>query len=353
MSEPARVRLCDVTRRFGSAVALDEVSLDIEDGEFVTLLGPSGCGKTTLLRIIGGFDRPTRGTVQLGGIDVTKVPAHRRKVNMVFQRPTMFPHLDVRGNVGFGLRIAKAPRAELSRRVDEALDMVRLQSYGQRKAHELSGGQLQRVALARAIVNQPEVLLLDEPLSALDLTIRLEMEEELRRLHRELGATFVYVTHDQREALALADRIAVFREGRIEQYGRPRDIYHAPATPFVARLVGDSNVVAAAVVPGGVLIGGHQMPASVEEMRGCVWVVVRPENVSLGSGSGPALPGVVIDAAFRGTGNSYRVRVEGIDRPIKAEVTTQHRVGDQVSISWPRDSIRILPRNSEAVHEEG
>ena len=223
MSEP-RVRVAGVTHRFGQVTALRDVELEINPGEFLTLLGPSGCGKTTLLRIVAGFERPTEGQVLLEGRDVTRVPPHRRPVNMVFQRPTLFPHLDVHGNVAFGLKVVGMRRPEIDARVSEALRLVRLDGYERRRSHELSGGQMQRIALARALVNKPAVLLLDEPLSALDLKIRLDMEVELRRVHRETGATFVYVTHDQREALALSDRIAVFDEGRIDQQGTPAEI---------------------------------------------------------------------------------------------------------------------------------
>ena len=212
-----------VTHRYGQVVALDDVSLEIGEGELVTLLGPSGCGKTTLLRILAGFIRPSEGRVVLQGRDVTRVPPHKRPVNMVFQRATLFPHLDVFENVAFGLRVAGEAKGNVEERVNQALALVQLPGYQRRRAHELSGGQMQRVALARALVNRPRVLLLDEPLSALDLKIRLEMEEELRRVHRETGATFVYVTHDQREALALSDRIVVFDQGRIEQLGTPDD----------------------------------------------------------------------------------------------------------------------------------
>ncbi|MDX6628686.1 MAG: spermidine/putrescine transport system ATP-binding protein, partial [Gaiellales bacterium] len=220
-AQAAAVTVEQVTHRFGSVVALDDVSLAFREGEFVTLLGPSGCGKTTLLRIVAGFERPTAGRVLLGDADITRVAPHRRPLNMVFQRPTLFPHLDVADNVAFGLRVAGVERAERAERVADALRLVRLDGYGKRRADELSGGQMQRIALARALVNRPRVLLLDEPLSALDLKIRLEMEVELRRIHRESGATFVYVTHDQREALALSDRVVVFNHGRVDQAGTP------------------------------------------------------------------------------------------------------------------------------------
>src|SRR3954454_8600578 len=269
------------------------------------MLGPSGCGKTTLLRVVAGFERPTLGRVLLGDTDITRVSPHRRPLNMVFQRPTLFPHLDVAGNVAFGLRVAGVERRERDARVAEALRLVRLDDYGKRRADELSGGQMQRVALARALVNRPTVLLLDEPLSALDLKIRLEMEVELRRVHRETGATFVYVTHDQREALALSDRIAVFDTGRLIQIGTPHEIYRRPATPFAARFVGDANVIAADAVDGAVQVGETHLPVAGAP-AGPTWLVLRPEVVGVVAGSDGQLVGTVADVAFRGTGFTYR-----------------------------------------------
>ena len=237
------VRLVDLTRRFGDVTAVDSVSLDIGRGEFFTLLGPSGSGKTTTLRLIAGFELPDAGHVELAGTDVTRRPPHARDVNTVFQDYALFPHMTVRENVEYGLRIKKVARDERRTRADEALAMVRLGDYGTRKPAQLSGGQRQRVALARAIVNRPQVLLLDEPLGALDLKLRQEMQVELKRIQGEVGITFVYVTHDQEEALTMSDRLAVFSAGRIEQVGTPADVYEHPANEFVAGFVGVSNVV--------------------------------------------------------------------------------------------------------------
>ena len=285
MSGDPRVRIEGVSHRYGAVTALDDVSLDIADGEFVTLLGPSGCGKTTLLRIVAGFERPSGGRVLLAGEDVTGRPAHRRATNMVFQRPTLFPHLDVFANVAFGLQVAGVGRADQRARVSEALELVRLEGYERRRSHELSGGQMQRIALARALVNRPKVLLLDEPLSALDLKIRLDMEVELRRVHRETGATFVYVTHDQREAMALSDRIAVMNAGRVEQVGAPTDVYRHPASVFAAQFVGDANVLPVEVVDAGeeestVQLGDcrHQVRCPRPQL-GPAWLVLRPEAI--------------------------------------------------------------------------
>ncbi|HSL10994.1 MAG TPA: ABC transporter ATP-binding protein [Actinomycetota bacterium] len=347
---PARVHLDGVTKRFADVTALEQVDLDVADGEFIALLGPSGCGKTTLLRIVAGFERPTAGRVVLGGDDVTTTPAHRRPVNMVFQRPTLFPHLDVAGNVAFGPRISRLHRDEIRRSVDEALALVRLDGYQHRRSHELSGGQMQRVALARAIVNRPQVLLLDEPLSALDLKIRLEMEVELRRLHREIGGTFIYVTHDQREALALSDRVVVFNEGRIEQVGTPNEVYREPRSPFVARFVGDANVLPVEVRNDGtVTIGEARVPVTASGTAGAAWLVLRPEVVRVEPvDGGDGVRGVVHDVSFRGTGHSYRIAVPGLAEPLKAEVpgvTDHHALGTDVSVRWDPAASRVLPRS--------
>jgi spermidine/putrescine ABC transporter ATP-binding subunit len=351
---PRPLRLETVSQRYGSSTVLSDVSLGIDDGEFVTLLGPSGCGKTTLLRIIAGFLNPSTGRVFLEGRDVTRVPPHKRPVNMVFQRSTLFPHLSVAENVAFGLRIARVPKGEIDQRVQEALAVVRLEGFGPRRSYELSGGQVQRVALARAIVNRPKVLLFDEPLSALDLKIRLEMEVELRRVHRETGATSIYVTHDQREALALSDRIVVLDQGRIEQVGTSDEIYRAPATPFVARFVGDANVMpvevtsveagrAAVVLSGETLSVGS--PAGVSP--GPAWLVLRPEVVRLEPPAGGGLlRGTVQDVAFRGAGYSYRVGVSGLDELVKAEMPAAHgapfEIGDAVAVAWQPADCRLL-----------
>jgi putative spermidine/putrescine transport system ATP-binding protein len=241
-SAPA-VRLRGLRKEFGDVVAVDDVDLDILDGEFLTLLGPSGSGKTTVLRMIAGFEIPTAGTVELAGADVSRRPPFQRDVNTVFQDYALFPHLDVRANVEYGLRVKRVPKAERESRAAEALDSVRLGEYGRRRPSQLSGGQRQRVALARALVNRPRVLLLDEPLGALDLKLREQMQVELKEIQREVGITFVFVTHDQDEALTMSDRIAVFNRGRIEQIGSPADVYEQPATEFVAGFVGTSNLL--------------------------------------------------------------------------------------------------------------
>ena len=237
------VRLEGVVKRFGDVLAVNGVHLEVREGEFFSMLGPSGSGKTTCLRLIAGFESPTEGRVFLGGRDVSKLAPYERDVNTVFQDYALFPHMTVQENVEYGLRVKKVPRAERRRRAGEALELVRLESYGARKPAQLSGGQRQRVALARAIVNRPQALLLDEPLGALDLKLREEMQVELKQIQRRAGITFLFVTHDQDEALTMSDRIAVFNDGRVEQVGTPVEVYERPATPFVAGFVGTSNLL--------------------------------------------------------------------------------------------------------------
>jgi ABC-type Fe3+/spermidine/putrescine transport system ATPase subunit len=354
VSSTTRLELDGITHRYGSVTALEDVSLTISDGELVTLLGPSGCGKTTLLRIVAGFIRPTEGRLLLQGRDVTRVPPHRRPVNMVFQRAALFPHLDVFENVAFGLRIGGTANVEIKSRVAEALRLVRLVGFERRRAHELSGGQLQRVALARALVNRPSVLLLDEPLAALDLRIRLEMEAELRRVHRETGATFIYVTHDQGEALALSDRIVVFDQGRVEQVGTPDEIYRRPATPFAARFVGDANVLPVEVVElngrtATVELAGTRLlaPCEGDVSAGPGWLVVRPEVVRLRAPT-EGMRGVVRDVAFRGSGFACQLEVEGLSESVKAEVSAESRtppeLGTAVGIAWDTSAVCLLSR---------
>jgi ABC-type Fe3+/spermidine/putrescine transport system ATPase subunit len=358
MSAASRLELQGITHRYGSVTALEDVSLTISDGELVTLLGPSGCGKTTLLRIVAGFVLPSEGRLYLQGRDVTRVPPHRRPVNMVFQRAALFPHLDVFENVAFGLRVGGTAKDEIPARVREALRLVRLMGLERRRAHELSGGQLQRVALARALVNRPRVLLLDEPLAALDLRIRLEMEAELRRVHRETGATFVYVTHDQGEALALSDRVVVFDHGRVEQVGTPDEIYRRPATPFAARFVGDANVLPVQILERNgdratIEVAGTRLvaPCENELSIGPGWLVVRPEVVRLGAVSSDGMRGVVRDVAFRGSGFAYQLDVEGLPEPVKAEVSAEARtppeLGAAVGIAWDASAVCLLARQPE------
>ena len=286
------VEVVEVVKRFGDNVVVDHVSLNILVGEFFTMLGPSGSGKTTLLRMIAGFESPDAGAVRLQGEDVTNLSAHLRPVNTVFQDYALFPHMDVTENVEYGLRVRKVPRALRRERAMRALDMVQLQGLGARRPAQLSGGQRQRVALARAIVNEPAVLLLDEPLGALDLKLRQEMQVELKRIQRQIGITFIYVTHDQEEALTMSDRLAVFRDGQIEQVGPPAYVYERPATEFVAGFVGTSNVIE---TPTG-------------------RAVLRPEKIELSQGRVPTgrlgASGHVVDVAYLGMVTRFTVQLD-------------------------------------------
>lgn len=347
--EPA-LRLDGLRHTYGATPVLRGVELEVERGEFLTLLGPSGCGKTTLLRSVAGFVRPDEGRIVIHGQDMTDRPASRRPVNTVFQRPALLPHLDVAQNVALGLRIAGVKRAERRRRSEEVLALVGLDGFGKRRHHELSGGQMQRVALARALVNRPDVLLLDEPLSALDLKIRLAMERELRRLHRETGATFLYVTHDQREAMALSSRVAVMHAGAIEQCASPEVLCGRPASVFTARFVGDANVLPARIVATRrtpALVDAEVRLADDGRAEGPAWLVLRPEAIKLVEPGAGYVDGVIADLAFRGTGYTYEVRVPGTADPVKLEAPRNGRapaVGTPVGLDWRRDDEWVLPR---------
>jgi spermidine/putrescine transport system ATP-binding protein len=341
------LELRDVIKRFGDVVALDAVSLDIARGQFVTLLGPSGCGKTTTLRIVAGFEAQTAGSVSIRGERVDGVPPYRRNVNTVFQSYALFPHLSVFENVAFGLRVKARPAAEIRRTVGQALEQVRLGGLDRRRPHELSGGQQQRVALARALVNHPAILLLDEPLGALDLKLRKEMQLELKRVHREVGITFIYVTHDQEEALTMSDLIAVMDAGRIVQLGPPREVYDRPRTTFVANFVGVSNLLAGVVresAGGSATIeveGGWRFakrlarpPAAGER----VLVAVRPEKLRV-SRDGRGLRGQFEDFVYLGSRATLVVRLAG-DRLLQIEDPAVElgngvgRIGEPIAVEW-------------------
>jgi spermidine/putrescine transport system ATP-binding protein len=320
----ADVRLDRVTKQFGDFTAVDDLSLTVPEGEFFSLLGPSGCGKTTTLRMIGGFEDVTAGTIYLGETDVTELPPFKRPVNTVFQSYALFPHLDVFENIGFGLRRRKTPTNEIKHQVAFMLRLVDLEGYERRKPNQLSGGQQQRVALARALVNNPRVLLLDEPLGALDLKLRKQMQVELKRIQSEIGITFIFVTHDQEEAMTMSDRIAVMRHGRIEQLGAPEDLYERPATTFVAGFLGVSNLLDGEVagrtgdlvevrLDSGTVV---RAPANGTAQGSPVRIGVRPEKLRVGSagddGDGGAdtnaLEGTVIDASYIGVSTQYLVK---------------------------------------------
>ncbi|MFN3937240.1 MAG: ABC transporter ATP-binding protein [Gemmobacter sp.] len=308
MTETGAVRADRVTKVFGQGEhavhALDDVSVTIRQGEFFTLLGPSGCGKTTLLRMIAGFESPTRGAILLDGADVTAEPPNRRPVNTVFQSYALFPHMSVAQNIGFGLQMMGRPRAEVQTTVERMLALVRMEAMAGRRPAQLSGGQQQRVALARALAPQPKVLLLDEPLSALDLKLRKEMQSELKRLQTETGITFVFVTHDQEEALTMSDRIGVMNAGRILQIGDPRAIYTAPANRFVAGFIGESNFLPAEIRDGALrLASGDRLPLPEgAPASGRVTVAIRPEQLQLtAEGTPGTLPATLADQVYFGT----------------------------------------------------
>jgi putative spermidine/putrescine transport system ATP-binding protein len=338
--QPA-IQLENVSRSFGEVRAVDEISLEIQDGEFFTLLGPSGSGKTTSLRMIAGFDRPTSGKIFLLGQDVSNLPPYERDVNTVFQDYALFPHMTVAENIAYGLMIKKVPRIERMKRVEEMLSLVRLPMLGSRKPSQLSGGQRQRVALARALINHPRVLLLDEPLGALDLKLRQQMQIELKSIQKQVGITFVYVTHDQEEALTMSDRLAVFNLGKIEQVGAPAEIYERPATPFVAGFVGISNLITGEAAR--VIVGSPHTFA------------VRPEKIHLGSTSEPVAEGmlcadgVVRDVVYLGMYTRYVVQLEPETELTVVQQnleTTSMDVlaarGQPVRLSWERAHMRLL-----------
>ncbi len=315
------VEVVGITKRFGKVVALQDVNLAVYPGEFLALLGPSGCGKTTLLRIIAGFEVPTEGRVLLDGRDVTALPPEKRPLNMVFQRYALFPHLTVAENVAFGLRLRHVPDAQVRERVTDALALVRLEGFEKRLPHQVSGGQAQRVALARALINQPEVLLLDEPLSALDRKIRLQMQDELRQIQSQVGTTFVYVTHDQDEAMAMSTRVVLLRDGVVTQVATPLALYQAPTSEFAANFIGDANLLEARVVEAagslavawsGLVLEGLDLPGRA--VGDTVRLMVRPEAIRLmepHSGSEPdaCAGGFLERSSFYGFYWIHRVRV--------------------------------------------
>ena len=335
-----QIRLRGLRKVFGKVVAVDGIDLDIADGEFFAVLGPSGSGKTTVLRMIAGFETPTSGAIELGGVDATRVPPFRRDVNTVFQDYALFPHMTVAQNVAYGLRVRRVAREERARRVAEALSMVRLPDVGERRPSELSGGQRQRVALARALINRPRVLLLDEPLGALDLKLREQMQVELKAIQRDVGITFVFVTHDQDEALSLCDRLAVMRDGRIEQVGPAADVYERPATQFVAQFVGTSNVISGDAA--------QRIFGSVRE------VAIRPEKVRIAGphesaeSGGVRVRGVVQEVVYAGSATRVVVDADGtmLTALVLNSATSGSQVerGNSVTLTWEAAAEREIDR---------
>lgn len=339
------IELKNVSKEFDGELALNDVSLYVRDGEFLTLLGPSGCGKTTLLRIIAGFTVPTSGKVIMAGEDMSRVPPHKRKVNTVFQKYALFPHLNVFDNVAFGLKIKKTPKADIARRVEKMLELVNLKGYGKRYIDQLSGGQQQRVAIARALVNEPKVLLLDEPLGALDLKLRKEMQVELKRMQQQLGITFIYVTHDQEEALTMSDTIVVMRDGVIQQIGTPTDIYNEPKNPFVADFIGESNIVPALMLDDYKVRMRGNVFACVDKGFGRnkeVDAVIRPEDIDIVAPDKARIKGTVASVVFMGV--HYEVCVDCGGYEWVVHTTDAAYVGQRVGISIPADAIHIMQK---------
>lgn len=334
------VQFTHVSRLFGEVKAVDRVSIDIQDGEFFSMLGPSGSGKTTCLRLIAGFEQPSSGSIRIHGAEAAGVPPYERDVNTVFQDYALFPHMNVRDNVAYGLKVKGVAKAERLARADEALAMVALDGFGERKPVQMSGGQRQRVALARALVNRPRVLLLDEPLGALDLKLREQMQGELKKLQRQLGITFIFVTHDQTEALSMSDRVAVFNKGRIEQVDSPRNLYMRPATTFVAEFVGTSNVLRGDLA---LLLSGSALPFSI-----------RPEHILLGTehaaGSHEVLvSGLLHDIQYQGSATRYELRLDNGQTLSVSQANSQWqepaeplRTGLRLSARWPREAMVAL-----------
>jgi spermidine/putrescine transport system ATP-binding protein len=351
LSKTPDVRLVGVTKRFDDTVAVDDLSLEIETGSFFALLGPSGCGKTTTLRMIGGFEQPSDGQIYLGDREVSGLPAYKRDVNTVFQSYALFPHLSVFENVAFGMRRRGVRGEMLKGRVEEMLKIVGLGGMGRRKPRQLSGGQQQRVALARALVNKPQVLLLDEPLGALDLKLRKQMQLELKAIQHDVGITFIHVTHDQEEAMTMADQIAVMNGGRIEQLGTPTELYETPATAYVAGFLGVSNLIQGTVSGAGSvrLENGQEMqvPAGVLDGRsGRVAVGIRPEKIEIGNGQPNSIAGKVVELAYVGVATQYIVDTEFGRLTVYRQNATPGlngaAPGEAITISWSPDSTFVV-----------
>ena len=341
------IELKHISRTFSDGFnAVSDFNLEVKRGEFVTFLGPSGCGKTTTLRMIAGFDMPTEGDILLNGRDISKLPPNERPINTVFQRYALFPHMNIFENIAFGLKMKKMPKEEIRKKVKKALELVDLEGFEKRSVSTLSGGQQQRVAIARALVNEPEILLLDEPLGALDLKMRKEMQIELKAMHDELGITFIYVTHDQEEALTMSDKIVVMSEGRIQQIGTPEDIYNEPQNAFVADFIGESNILDGVMVRDRVVsFSGHSFDC-VDEGFGestPVDVVVRPEDVDIVPVDKGMLRGVVTSVTFMGVHYEIIVDIGGFKWMI--QTTDFVGEGETIGLYIEPDAIHVMPRS--------
>ena len=340
------IELKHISKAFDGETVLDDISLTIHDNEFITLLGPSGCGKTTTLRIIGGFETPDEGDVIFMGERINELPSYKRQVNTVFQKYALFPHLNVFENVAFSLREKKVPKAEIETRVHEMLDLVMLSGFAKRRVTKLSGGQQQRVAIARALINRPKVLLLDEPLGALDLKLRKDMQVELKKIQKSTGITFVFVTHDQEEALSMSDTVVVMSEGKIQQIGSPKDVYNEPINAFVADFIGESNILDG-VMPQDcrVCFAGHAFNCLDRgfEPNEAVDVVVRPEDVDIVPADQSDLQGVVTSVTFLGVHNEAIVDVKGFKWMI--QTTDDVTEGEKIGISLDPDAIHIMKKS--------
>ena len=344
------IRLENIVKNYGSAEILKGINLYINDSEFLTILGPSGCGKTTTLRVIGGFETPTEGHVWFDGCDITRVPPHKRQLNTVFQKYALFTHMNVYENVAFGLKLKKTPRDEVDRRVQAMLDLVNLSGYGNRDATSLSGGEQQRVAIARALVNRPKVLLLDEPLGALDLKLRKEMQIELKKIQQRMEITFIYVTHDQEEALTMSDTIVVMNSGRILQIGPPKTIYDEPKNAFVARFIGESNIIRGTMVHDELVsFSGVDFPC-VDAGFGenvPVDVVIRPEDIVIVGEDIGQLTGTVTSVLFKGV--HYEMMIDAGDFTWKVHSTTMQPAGSRVGLAIVPFNIHIMRPMKEDV----
>ena len=354
--KPIILELRNITKSFGGNQVLKHIDLAIREGEFVTFLGSSGCGKTTTLRIIAGLEAPDSGAVLLDGADMAEQPPEKRNVNTVFQNYALFPHIDVFQNIAYSLKIRHVDKAEIARRVEEMLSLVQLEGFEKRKSSELSGGQRQRVAIARSLINRPKVLLLDEPLGALDLQLRRQMQIELKRLQKQLGTTFIYVTHDQEEAINMSDRIVVMRDGAIEQDGTPGEVYDHPRTSYVARFIGNANILTGTVEAPGILrcddgtmrydAQGTPLPAGAEAT-----IAVRGENIRIGRAPEDAvhITGVVEEKTY--AGGMLRISVrrkDGAELVVSRQgINSDLSAGEQVSLDWPAEAAVVVDREAQ------